>query len=589
MLNTRWFIAAILLLTVSVGSMAQVDVKNDTVFLKLRNDMHNAFNENDSARFYPAVKKLEDYLLEHGDMHLYYNQRCNEIVFFMNRKQIFEAYKASKNLAQELREKKEDKEMYMAVNMQGHLFNYWGNKEEAKRCFRDAINRMKAVGYWSNIPPIYMNLVNVEISDDPQLALQHIDTAIAIARQHSPERVFDIETRRAQAYYEMGDTTRFYEGYKAYKEGVAMGLTSVHGRSLEVFYLVQKGRIDEALKMANEELSDEGYQTLEGIYRRAGRWKEAYDALKHSAASNDSVNSILLSNSMEGIRNELRIYDAERKASHNRTIALVAAVVTLLVLMVCLMYITFTRRRHMKQLNLAYQHALQSDQMKSAFIRNVSHEVRTPLNIISGFAQVIADPSLETGYEERRHMSQMMIKNTRIITMLVDEMLELSHSESGVAIRKEDHVKLNKLLLDLMAEEDDNLCDGTSMRLRSQLADDFTFTTNEMMLRRMVSALLNNATKNTERGFIDIKAETSDGQLTIIVEDSGCGIPPDEAEHVFDRFVKLDTFKVGIGLGLPLCRNTAERMGGTVRLDTSYSAPEGVGGKGARFIITLPL
>ena len=71
--------------------------------------------------------------------------------------------------------------------------------------------------------------------------------------------------------------------------------------------------------------------------------------------------------------------------------------------------------------------------------------------------------------------------------------------------------------------------------------------------------------------------------LSIIVEDTGCGIPPSEAEHIFERFVKLDTFKVGLGLGLTLCRTMTNRLGGNVVLDTAYAGP------GSRFIVTLPL
>jgi signal transduction histidine kinase len=78
-----------------------------------------------------------------------------------------------------------------------------------------------------------------------------------------------------------------------------------------------------------------------------------------------------------------------------------------------------------------------------------------------------------------------------------------------------------------------------------------------------------------------VKARHADGQMYIVVEDTGCGVPEGEAEHIFDRFVKLDKFKVGIGLGLSLCRSTARRLGGNVVLDTTYK-------QGARFVVTLP-
>lgn len=570
-----------LFVSLTIGAQA-VDYKNDATYNELRKNMTRAFNEADSASFYPALKKLQDYLLEKNDMHGYYTQRCNEIIFLMNRQKIFEAYKRAREMSQELREKQLDKEMYMAYNMLGHIYRYCGNKESAKRMFQEVIARMDQAGYYESMPPIYMNMVNVEINDDPDEAMRLMERAIEIARQYAPERVFDIETRRTVAYFELGDTAAFNEGYAAYKEGEADGRTSVHGRQLEVYYLDMQGKVDEAIALARKELGSDSYDTQEKILSKAGRWEEAYEALKKAYAENDSINSVILTNSMQGIQSELRIYDAERKASRNRTIALIVALALLVTLVLSMTYIILSRRRHMRQLNNAYQHALRSDNMKTAFIKNVSHEVRTPLNIISGFAQVIADPSLDIGATERQHMAQMVQRNTRIITSLIDEMLELSNNETSGRARKDDTVKLNALLMEIIANEEDALSDKTSMMLKSELSDDFSLQTNEMMLKRIVSSLLNNAVKNTAEGYILLRASEADGQLKLVVEDTGCGIPEKEAEHIFDRFVKLDKFKVGIGLGLTLCRTTAQSLGGNVILDTSYR-------NGARFIVTIPL
>ena len=578
----RHIIILLLVLTNILYIKAESVAPDDPTYVELRESIRRYFNDADSANFYPALHKLEDYLLEKGDLHAYYTQRCNEIIFLMNRQKIFEAYKLGRKLSQELREKKLDNEMYMAYNMLGHIYRFCGNEEGAKRCFNEVIARMEKAGYYESMPPIYMNIVNVEIDDDPDEAMRLLDKAVAIATQYAPERVFDIETRRTVAYYELKDTAAFMEGYEAYKAGEAEGLTSVHGRLLEVYHLAIQGKVNEALAMTKAELGADSYQTQEELLRSAGRWKEAYEALKNASQTSDSLNTLLLSNSMQGIQNELRLYDAERSASRSRTIALVAIIGLLLITITGMTYIIFTRRRHMRQLNKAYQHALHSDNMKTAFIQNVSHEVRTPLNIISGFAQVIADPSLSTGITERQHIAQMVERNTRIITSLIDEMLELSNNDStdGMA-RKEDDVKLNTLLLDIIAAEDDMLTDDTTMNLKSELPDDYTLRTNEIMLKRIVSSLVNNAAKYTTKGHVMVKARHADGQLYIVVEDTGCGVPEGEAEHIFDRFVKLDKFKVGIGLGLSLCRSTARRLGGNVVLDTTYK-------QGARFVVTLP-
>ena len=567
----------------AILSMAQEPAyKSSEEYLTLRNAMHHAFNDGDSARFFPALKNLQDYLLEQGDLHGYYTQRCNEIVFEMNQRHIFEAYKLARELSKELREKKVDKERYMALNMLGHINNYCGNKAEAKENWYEVLKLMEEEGYYANMPPIYMNIVNVANDDSPEEADSLLEMAKQISIKYAPERVFDIETRQTLSYYYRGDIDRFLEGYKAYKEGVAKGLSSVHGRSLEVHYLAHQGKVDEAIALAKEELGDEGRDAIVMILEKAGRWQEAYKALKDETASNDSIDNVVLINSMEGIADEIRLYEAQRETYRVRFLGLMGTIALLILLIVALFYIFLTRRKHMKELEKAYKRAKESEKMKAAFIQNVSHEVRTPLNIISGFSQVIADPELSESLEERQHISQMMQKSAHQITSLIDEIIGLSLIQSTEKMRREDTPVVNALLKKTLGEYEDVSKKGVELKLETTLADDLKIKTNENMLKRIVAALLENACKYTEKGSITLRASETDQRLCITVEDTGCGIPKKDADKIFERFVKLDSFKEGIGLGLPLSRKLAEQLGGTVKLDTSYTG-------GARFVICLPI
>ena len=582
MIRTYLLAIAFILFGSSTG-LAAVDYSNDKDYKMLYDAMHHAFNDGDSAKFYPALEALQKYLLDKEDLHGYYTQRCNEIVFQMNRQRIYEAYKLARELSKELREKKVDTEMYMAMNMMGHINRYCGNKEEAKENWREVLKLMEENGYYSSMPSIYMNIVNVALDDSVEEADSLLEAAKIIAVKHCPERVFDIETRRTLSYYYRGDYDKFLKGYEAYKKGVAEGKSSVHGRSIEVYHEALLGHTDEAVKMAREELGDEGMDAITIIYEKAGRWEEAFHALKQQTEASDSIDNVVLTNSMMGIRDEMMIYEAERKTARNQFYMMSAVIILLTLLATALFYITQSRRRHLKELKKAYAQALESDKMKTAFIQNISHEVRTPLNIISGFSQVIADPDLNAGFEERREIAMMTQKNARLITTLIDEMLLISLNDNSEATKKDNTVEVNKLMLHLLQEMKPNISTKTELRYESTLPDDFNFLTNEFQLRIIVNALVDNAIKNTPEGSIILKADKpSDDLLTLVVEDTGCGIPAKEAEHIFERFVKLDTFKEGIGLGLPLCRMLIEKLGGSIRLDTSYT-------KGARFVVTLPI
>ena len=582
MIRTFLLAIAFILFGSSTG-LAAVDYSNDKDYKMLYDAMHHAFNDGDSAKFYPALEALQKYLLDKEDLHGYYTQRCNEIVFQMNQQRIYEAYKLARELSKELREKKVDTEMYMAMNMMGHINRYCGNKEEAKENWREVLKLMEENGYYSSMPSIYMNIVNVALDDSVEEADSLLEAAKIIALKHCPERVFDIETRRTLSYYYRGDYDKFLKGYEAYKKGVAEGKSSVHGRSIEVYHEALLGHTDEAVKMAREELGDEGMDAISIIYEKAGRWEEAFHALKQQTEASDSIDNVVLTNSMMGIRDEMMIYEAERKTARNQLYMLSAVIILLTLLATALFYITQSRRRHLKELKKAYAQALESDKMKTAFIQNISHEVRTPLNIISGFSQVIADPDLNAGFEERREIAMMTQKNARLITTLIDEMLLISLNDNSEATKKDNTVEVNKLMRYLLQEMKPNISTKTELRYESTLPDDFNFLTNEFQLRIIVNALVDNAIKNTPEGSIILKADKlSDDLLTLVVEDTGCGIPAKEAEHIFERFVKLDTFKEGIGLGLPLCRMLIEKLGGSIRLDTSYT-------KGARFVVTLPI
>lgn len=582
-INIRLLFGVVLMLLSVINIHAADDYKETPEHVMLRDSMLHAFNDGDSARFFRHVKNLQNYLLEKNDLHAYYTQRCNEIVFLLNQQSVIEAYKLATTLSQELLQRKLDKEMYMAYNMMGHIYNYSGNLESAKECFWEVIHRLEKSGYQESMPAIYINLVNVEMSlNNTDEAMKLIDKAAEIA--DSPQRLFDIETRRTLLYYSLGDMEKFNEGYLAYKEGKAKGLSSVHGRELEVYYTAGQGRIDEAINMALKDLTPtEGYEAIINIYERAGLWQKAYEYLKLENKASDSINTIILSNSMQGIQNEMKVHEAARKASRYFIFGLLATIVLLILLLLAMSYIYNSRRRHMKQLERAYQHALESDKMKAAFIQNISHEIRTPLNIINGYAQVLSSPDFDLSASERKDIAQTMMKNTNDITSLVNETLELSSTETGVIAEKKDKVQLHRLIGDEMHKFQKHTGNKLQMNYHSSLASDYELMTSEVLLRRIINTLLDNAIKNTPEGSITVSTSVANKVLTINIEDTGTGIPEGEEEHIFERFVKLDDFKKGLGLGLPLCRALCRRLEGNVVLDRSYQGP------GARFVVTLPL
>lgn len=232
-----------------------------------------------------------------------------------------------------------------------------------------------------------------------------------------------------------------------------------------------------------------------------------------------------------------------------------------------------------KELKLALDKAQESDRLKTAFIRNISHEVRTPLNAINGFSQLLCSSDFELSQEERQDMKDRISKNAETLTDIFSEVLEMSEGES---LHSRSDVDVNTLCREMIEEQKKVNEKGLDIRYASSLPDDFKVHTNEPNVRLILRHLLNNAVKFTEKGGVTLKCEVIGQQLVMSVADTGIGIEPDNRERIFDNFVKLDDYADGVGLGLPLSRRLARLLGGDVTYDYGYTG-------GARFLFTLPI
>ena len=254
------------------------------------------------------------------------------------------------------------------------------------------------------------------------------------------------------------------------------------------------------------------------------------------------------------------------------------------------------QRRHV-ELQVVHEKAEEASRMKAMFIQQISHEIRTPLNILSGYTQIITMPDVQLEAKERRDMVRKITDNTDRITQLINKMLDLSEAGSQTVIEKTDNVTVAEIAVQAIAvvgiREDPRL-DFSLSYTTEQLTP---LTTNLRYAIKALVMLLDNAMKFTRPagdsdsqtdGMPEKKEEVrlivgaSDGFATFTVEDTGCGVPSGEAEHIFEEFVQLNEFYEGTGIGLSVARSIARRLGGDITLDTGYFS-------GARFVMTLAL
>ena len=370
-------------------------------------------------------------------------------------------------------------------------------------------------------------------------------------------------------YYKMRARYYLAEGEAAkalvYTDSVSMMTNDKddHAEEVKALALLKLGRSAEAAHIYQRL-----YYEKDSIFGR--------DARQHL----DELNTLFQVDELEA--------EQQRTQFRYTIIAAASIVLALLVLLIFGWRSALRQKRVNEKLRIANEQAKASSKMKTEFIRNISHEIRTPLNILSGFTQILTSSEMELPEDEKLDIQQKVMENADRITNVVDQMLELSDASSEALIERKDltdvlnivaqAIEHSKIALHTRPGNPDSQV--TFESIDDETAASMTLHTNKLFAVRTLAQLLENAVKFTSEGSIKLYMERADNKIRLIVEDTGIGIPADQAESIFEEFVQLDTFTDGTGIGLTVARSIAQRMGGDLWFDTSYT-------QGARFVFEL--
>ena len=244
------------------------------------------------------------------------------------------------------------------------------------------------------------------------------------------------------------------------------------------------------------------------------------------------------------------------------------------------------RKNATEKLKLAKEKAEASDKLKTSFLNNISHEVRTPLNGILGFAEIMSEPDLSED-EKKESLSMLFESSDRLLNTITNYM-DISLITSGtMSIYKKDFLP-EQILRELYARKLIK-CSARNLELLLEIPEQtekLMICSDPEILRKILIHLLNNAIKFTEKGIIKYGFSIHKTELEFFVKDTGIGIGKESLKSVFEHFIKEDRgplkMSEGSGLGLSISKGLVELLGGKIRVESEK-------GKGSAFFFTIPV
>ena len=546
--------------------------------------------------FFSFANDYERVLHDKGYMMLYYKLLNNEGFFALRHNMVFRAMQAGERLNEELHNDGASQYYYLATGLMGDIYNSVYSRNKAEQFFMQALEEVEDTDPKFSMRT-YQSLAEMLSIKDAGKALQWMEKSMALAKETDNIEYLSLSLAMTAYIYFLEDNAKAFRDY--YDQYVELRSQKKHGFSHRYDNILEIAQLsfDRQYGLALNKLQHGGTLYVDSslvairIFTMQRDIDKVVEAVKRRHLEMDSIYSLAQIGNFDQLATERALIMTREESLANKKLAKKLTYWLIGLTSVYIFVYLMGRRRLLRkiwarnrQLKVALEKAEGSDRMKSAFIRSMSHEIRTPLNAVSGFSQVLCNPNFELDDEEKHDMEMRISKNVNQITNIINEMLELSKSESETSIDEGEKQQVccndlgRKALEDIRGKQ----YSGVEFRFTSEVDDAFTVHTNANRLMVALRHLLDNAAKFTDTGYVELSIAKQVDRILFYVTDTGVGIKEEDRERIFETFSKIDDFKEGLGLGLPICRRLITSLGGEVQLDPTYS-------QGCRFIISLPM
>lgn len=574
--------------------------KDTAEHMRLQTRMWDACRQDSPKVVYQACTDFLHHARKDGDVEAANSSWVCGIMYNLGRMNIHDAYHITQVMKQDIAESRNPElGQYYISNMMGHVYNTCGNIPGAEEEFLKSMEQIKGTPYERDgLPFIYVALAHVHLNNDlvrTQYWLNEGEKYLN-ANQDSwnyYRALADIYAIRAIVNFKQKDYTAFRKSMDKMNEAMRKKRSQddVFVPYARIYELVLDGKTEQALA-ASDSLRDlkEQYLLKCDIYRYIGDDDKAFLIQRELMHKRDSITGIMIAENIDSHEKEISMLKQQQKMSKRTYLILVHTVLLAFCVILLMAHSILIRRRSRKklmaknsELEEANRRVTAADRMKSDFIRSVSHEIRTPLNIINGFTQVLTNEKNTFQSEERQKIAETVNTSTMQITSLVNKMLALANDSTRDLLKEVEDTDAHAVCQNAI----DTIPPVDQKRIKVEFEDltndhSTMIRTNSDSLLQILENLLENSAKFTEEGHIKLTLRNDGQMMWFTVEDTGCGIPEDKISTIFDRFVKVDEFKQGLGLGLAYCHETAEKLGGELKLDHTSEA-------GTCFTLRLPL
>ncbi|MEG1586935.1 MAG: HAMP domain-containing sensor histidine kinase [Bacteroidales bacterium] len=493
----------------------------------------------------------------------------------------------------------------LACRAIGTIYAYTARRKEALESFKEALSLLQNIDGTEKIQKqVLISILSFgfrsKIDVDAQAYLNELDLLVDRA---DPDDRF-VWTVLCGLYYV--DKGNLEEARNCLAELKKIDLTGDPGvsrkygfLSLSAYYNQVSGHYEEALDNYNDILHLLEEKKWDFEYKLVSKRKaEVCVNMKkyHEAALcykilKEETDSLIKKSYVRQVNTLRALYKIdqltfENKKRQNRILYQSILSVISLILLIVFFYCYLRRNNRMlaksqQELVMAKMKAEQSIRSKSVFLSNMSHEIRTPLNAVVGFSSLLAS-DLADDPKDREQYQQIVTLNSKLLLKLFNDIIDftsLEMKDMNFETGECDALEICRSVVNSMQQIKNT---QAAVLFQSSL-DTLKIETDKSRLQQVLLNLIINATKFTQQGSIVLAVEeVSADEVWFSVTDTGCGIPPEKQQQIFERFEKLNEYAQGSGLGLSICRLIIKRLGGNIWVDSSYSA-------GARFVFSHPV